>query len=62
MHFIEVMEALLMECFWILLEEGNCHHSQVKQQLQEVLEHKSTHLCVDENDICKIARDCLMGI
>ena len=27
MHFIEVMEALLMECFQILLEEGNCHHS-----------------------------------
>lgn len=61
-HFIEVIEALLMECFRILLEEGNRHHNQVKQRLREVLEHESTHLGVDENDICEIARDCLMGI
>ena len=61
-NFIEVIEALLMECFRILLEEGNRHHSQVKQRLREVLEHESTRLGVDENDMCEIARDCLMGI
>ena len=61
-HFIEVMEALLMECFQILLEEGNRHHSQVKQQLREVLEHESAHLGVDMNDICETARECLLGI
>ena len=61
-HFIEVMDALLRECFRILLEEGNRHHSQVKQRLREVLEHESTRLGEDENNMCEIARDFLMGI
>lgn len=61
-EFVEILEALLLECFRILLEEEDSHHGEVKERLGEVLRSEATRIGVGVNEICEMARQHLMVV
>lgn len=58
-QFIEVTEALLVECFRMLLEEDSSRHDEVKQRLHDVLGTECTRLGMAADEIHEMAQEYL---
>lgn len=58
-EFVEVIEALLVECFRMLLEEEDSRHGEVKARLGEVLRGETTRIGVPVEEIYNTARQYL---
>lgn len=61
-EFIEILEALLLECFRMLLEEEGSRHGEVKGRLGEVLQSEATRIGVAVDEIYETARQYLTVI
>lgn len=61
-EFIEILEALLLECFRMLLEEEGSRHGEVKGRLGEVLQSEVTRIGVAVDEIYETARQYLTVI
>lgn len=58
-EFTEILEALLLECFRMLLEEEGSRHGEVKGRLGEVLQSEATRIGVAVDEIYETARQYL---
>lgn len=61
-QFIEIIEALLVQCFRILSEDDSRSHEDVRQQLNRILEYESMRLGVSANEIHEMAQEYLRTV